>query len=177
MPALTLAEVPTSLGPMLLAGTARGLVAIGRAGDGSAVVAGLARRLPRAEPSHDRPALADAAGWLKSFLAGERRDLPPVDLAGLPAFDAAVYRAVRAIPYGATATYGDIAAAVGSPRAARAVGTAMFRCPLFPAVPCHRVVRAADGWSGWGSGDLALKLRLLEMEGAVVPGPRGHNQG
>jgi O6-methylguanine-DNA--protein-cysteine methyltransferase len=43
------------------------------------------------------------------------------------------------------------------------VGGAMSRCPLFPAVPCHRVVRAADGWSGWG-GDVALKRRLLAAE-------------
>ena len=49
------------------------------------------------------------------------------------------------------------------PGAARAVGNAMARCPLFPAVPCHRVVRASDGWSGWG-GDPALKRRLLEAE-------------
>jgi O-6-methylguanine DNA methyltransferase len=56
-----------------------------------------------------------------------------------------------------------VAAAIGSPRAARAVGNALARCPLFPAVPCHRVVRAADGWSGWG-GDVALKRRLLTAE-------------
>jgi len=48
----------------------------------------------------------------------------------------------------------------------RAVGNAMARCPLFPAVPCHRVVRAADGWSGWG-GDPALKRRLLHAERAT----------
>ena len=74
-----------------------------------------------------------------------------VDLGGLSAFHAAVYERVREIPSGETMTYGEVAALVGSPGAARAVGNAMARCPLFPAVPCHRVVRASDGWSGWGS--------------------------
>ena len=70
------------------------------------------------------------------------------------------------MPPGETVTYGEVAAMIGSPGAARAVGGAMSRCPLFPAVPCHRVVRAADGWSGWGS-DPALKRRLLAAERAT----------
>ncbi len=74
---------------------------------------------------------------------------------------------VRSRP-GETVTYGEVAALIGSPGAARAVGNAMSRCPLFPAVPCHRVVRAADGWSGWG-GDDRLKRRLLAAEGHHVP--------
>jgi methylated-DNA-[protein]-cysteine S-methyltransferase len=70
---------------------------------------------------------------------------------------------VRSVPAGSTITYGEVAILAGSPGAARAVGNAMARCPLFPAVPCHRVVRAADGWSGWG-GDDRLKRRLLDAE-------------
>ena len=97
--------------------------------------------------------------------------LPDVDLRGVPPFDARVYAIVRAVPSGETVTYGEVAAAIGSPGAARAVGGAMARCPLFPAVPCHRVVRSADGWSGWG-GDVALKRRLLSAERAA-PAPRG----
>jgi methylated-DNA-[protein]-cysteine S-methyltransferase len=95
------------------------------------------------------------------WLAGA--SLPPIDLTGLSAFDRAAYEVVRGVPPGETITYGEVAARVGSPGAARAVGGAMARCPLFPAVPCHRVVRAADGWSGWG-GDPSLKRRLLESE-------------
>lgn len=166
MPALALAEVSTPLGPMLLAATERGLAAIGHGSHQAGLLAKLARRFPTAEPRHDPPALAAAARWLEAFLTAERRDLAPVDLAGLPPFDAAVYAAVRAVPYGATATYGDIAAAIGVPRAARAVGGALARCPLFPAVPCHRVVRGSDGWSGWGSVDLAPKRRLQAVEQA-----------
>ena len=89
-----------------------------------------------------------------------RRTAADVDLGGLSGFDARVYEAVRTVPAGETVTYGEVAVIVGSPGAARAVGGAMSRCPLFPAVPCHRVVRASDGWSGWG-GDDRLKRRLL----------------
>jgi O-6-methylguanine DNA methyltransferase len=75
-----------------------------------------------------------------------------------------VYAAVRAIPYGETATYGEVARAAWSPGGARAVGGSLSRCPLFPAVPCQRVVLAGDGFSGWGGGDIHVKRRLLDME-------------
>ncbi|MDQ3690006.1 MAG: MGMT family protein, partial [Chloroflexota bacterium] len=120
----------------------------------------LQRRLPRFEPL---PAHLDST-WLDLALSGGQ--LPPVDLRGLSGFDVRVYELIRAVPAGETVTYGEVAALIGSPGAARAVGGAMARCPLFPAVPCHRVVRAVDGWSGWG-GDVLLKRRLLTAE-------RGH---
>ena len=155
---LTLTDVQTDLGPMLLVTSSRGVVAIGR--DLATVSADVRVRLPAAE----LVAGADAhAAWLSDWLAGERRDLPAVDLRGLSTFNAAAYAAVRDIGWGERATYGDVAVAIGHPGAARAVGGAMGRCPLFPAVPCHRVVRAGDGWSGWG-GDDALKRRLLDRE-------------
>ena len=117
----------------------------------------LRRRFPGAEPA---PADLDAA-WLKDALSGG--PLPAVDVRGLSDFDARVYEAVRSVRAGETVTYGDVAAIVGSPGAARAAGGAMARCPLFPVVPCHRVVRASDGWSGWG-GDDGLKRLLLRQE-------------
>src|SRR6188508_2778526 len=89
--------------------------------------------LRRRFPSFEAAPGTVDAGW---FDAGV---LPPIDLRGLASFERRVYELVRA------------------------VGNAMARCPLFPAVPCHRVVRAADGWSGW-SGDPALKRRLLAAE-------------
>ena len=160
MPPLRFARVETSLGPMWVAETDFGVAAASRSGSLESFLAPLRRRFPRSEPV---PAELDA-GWVDGAVA------PPVDLRGLTAFDAAVYGAVRSIPPGETMTYGEVAAAVGSPLAARAVGNAMARCPLFPAVPCHRVVRASDGWSGWG-GDPALKRRLLRAERrAVAPG-------
>ncbi|NPA31084.1 MAG: methylated-DNA--[protein]-cysteine S-methyltransferase [Chloroflexi bacterium] len=87
-------------------------------------------------------------------------------------FRAAVYAAVRAIPPGQTRTYGQIAAAVGRPRGARAVGQALARNPIPLVVPCHRVV-AADGSLGGFSaeGGVALKARLLMWERGQYPLP------
>ena len=157
MPPLRFARVETSLGPMWVAETDTGVAAVSRTGSLDAFLAPLRRRFRGYEPE---PADLDAA-WVNDAVAGG--SLPPVDLRGISGFDAQVYAAVRAVPVGETVTYGEVAAQVGSPGAARAVGNAMARCPLFPAVPCHRVVRAADGWSGWG-GDVGLKRRLLRAE-------------
>jgi len=153
MPSLRFARVASPLGPLWIAATDAGVTAASRSEPLEAFLAPLRRRFPGHEPV---PAELDA-GWL----AGA--SLPPVDLTGLSAFDQAVYEVVRGVPPGETITYGEVAALIGSPGAARAVGGAMSRCPLFPAVPCHRVVRAADGWSGWG-GDEWLKRRLLAAE-------------
>ncbi|MEO7266695.1 MAG: methylated-DNA--[protein]-cysteine S-methyltransferase, partial [Candidatus Limnocylindria bacterium] len=144
MALLRFARVETSLGPMLVAETDRGVAVATRDNDLPGLLAALRRRFPGIEPD----AAGLDGGWVDAALDGG--PLPPVDVAGLAAWDVRVFRAVRDVPFGATATYGEIAAAVGSPRAARAVGGALGRCPFFPAVPCHRVVRAADGWSGWG---------------------------
>ena len=161
MPQLRFVRVETLLGPMWVARTDRGVAAIGRAASLESFLEPLRRRYPDADVA---PADLDTS-WLDDALEGG--PLPPVDLRGLSAFDAAVYEAVRRIPAGETLTYGEIAAVIGSPGAARAVGGAMARCPLFPAVPCHRVVRASDGWSGWG-GDDRLKRRLLRAERRTV---------
>lgn len=157
MPPLRFARVESPIGPMLVAETDVGVAASSRS-PLDTFLAGLRRRFRHAEPI---PADLDDA-WLTEALSGG--PLPPVDLRGLSPFDARVYAVVREVPAGETVTYGEVAALVGSPGAARAVGGAMGRCPLFPAVPCHRVVRAADGWSGWG-GDVQLKRRLLVAEG------------
>jgi O-6-methylguanine DNA methyltransferase len=153
LPSLRFARAESPLGAMWVAETDRGVAATSRVESLDAFLAPLRRRFPGLEPA---PAELDS-GWL----GGE--SLPPVDLRGMPAFDRAVYEAVRSVPRGDTITYGEVAVMVGSPGAARAVGNAMARCPLFPAVPCHRVVRASDGWSGWG-GDVSLKRRLLAAE-------------
>ena len=154
MPTLRFARVETSIGPMWVAETDVGVAAVSR----SEPFAALRRRFPGASVE---PGEVDGS-WIevrsravarcrRSTCAGSRRSMP------------AVYECVRADPAGETVTYGEVAALIGSPGAARAVGGAMSRCPLFPAVPCHRVVRASDGWSGWGS-DPALKRRLLGAE-------------
>src|SRR5687768_16338634 len=165
MSSLRFARADTSIGPMLVAESDIGIVTISRSTSLPDFLAALGRRFG----GSDLVAGDLDVTWLADALSGG--PLPDVDLRGLPAFDGRVYEVVRAIPSGETVTYGEVAAAIGSPGAARAVGGAMSRCPLFPAVPCHRVVRAADGWSGWG-GDVALKRRLILAERAS-PAPRG----
>jgi O-6-methylguanine DNA methyltransferase len=81
-----------------------------------------------------------------------------------------VLTAVRRIPTGRVATYGDIAALAGRPRAWRAVGTIMRECSA-PGVPCHRVIAAAGRLGGYG-GNEALKGALLRAEGILVSGSR-----
>lgn len=153
MEVVRFAHLPSPLGPLWVAETDAGVVACSRAASPEPMLDGLRRRFPGWSVEAD----AVDGAWLESGAA------PRLDVRGLSAFDAQVYLAVAGVPAGSTVTYGDVAALVGSPGAARAVGRAMARCPLFPAVPCHRVVRASDGWSGWG-GDPALKRRLLAEE-------------
>ena len=83
-----------------------------------------------------------------------------------PSFRARVLAAVRSIPRGRVATYGDIAVLVGAPGAARAVGNVMRGCSD-PSVPCHRVIAAAGGLGGYG-GYLERKRQLLRAEGLEV---------
>ena len=163
MPSLRFARADTCIGPMLVAESDLGIAAVSRSASLPDFLAGLVRRFGGSDLV---PGDVDVT-WLTDAFSGGL--LPDVDLRGLPSFDARAYEVVRAVPAGETVTYGEVAAAIGSPGAARAVGGAMSRCPLFPAVPCHRVVRAADGWSGWG-GDAALKRRLLSAERAAPAG-------
>jgi len=99
------------------------------------------------------------------YFAGKRREFTvPLDLRST-GFYRMVLLAVKQIPYGETRTYGEIAAKVGKPKAARAVGGANRSNPLAPIIPCHRVV-AVNGLGGYAGG-LEMKRRLLEMEGAL----------
>ena len=88
-----------------------------------------------------------------------------VDLRGTP-FQRAVWAALREIPPGRTATYAEVAAAIGRPGAARAVARACAANPVALAVPCHRVVPASGGTGGWRWG-AARKRALLAQEGAL----------
>ena len=87
-----------------------------------------------------------------------------------PGFKTRVIATVRRIPPGRVATYGDVAAAAGSPRASRAVGNIMRECRT-PGVPCHRVIAAGGELGGYG-GNLQLKRELLRAEGVSVAGNR-----
>ena len=123
--------------------------------------------LPRArEPV--RPARHPVVDRVRAYFAGEPVSFDDVDLdfSWATPFQTGVADALRAIPFGETVTYGELAALAGHPNAQRAAGTfcARNRFPLF--VPCHRVV-AADGLGSYGSLGLEYKRRLLELERAL----------
>ena len=163
MPTLRFGRARSPVAGMVwIAESDAGVAAISREPAPDPMLAGIRRRFPDAELTLGE---VDA-----SVLDGSTA--VSLDLRGLSPFDARVYRVVAGIPSGTTMTYGEVAAAAGSPGAARAVGGAMARCPLFPAVPCHRVVRAMDGWSGWG-GDDRFKRRLLRAEARRPSARRG----
>jgi methylated-DNA-[protein]-cysteine S-methyltransferase len=125
-----------------------------------------ARRGPEGDFEHR------VARELEEYAAGGRTEFSfPVRPQGTE-FDRTVWDAVARIPYGETATYGEIAAGLGKPGAARAVGTANGRNPVPPVIPCHRVVAAGGGLGGYGGG-LPLKRRLLDLETRRRPMRRG----
>ena len=107
--------------------------------------------------------LAEAARQLRAYFAGERHEFAlPLRPAGTP-FEIEVWEELRRIPYGETLSYGELAARVGSPGAARAVGRANACNPIPIIVPCHRVIGADGSLTGFGGG-LDAKRRLLDHE-------------
>jgi O-6-methylguanine DNA methyltransferase len=114
-------------------------------------------------PSPMQPYLAE----LEEYFTGKRRKFTlPLDLRGTD-FQLACWRALLAIPYGETRSYADIARAVGKPNAFRAVGMANNRNPIAIVVPCHRVIASDGTLCGYGGG-LDVKRKLLELEGALT---------
>jgi methylated-DNA-[protein]-cysteine S-methyltransferase len=115
-----------------------------------------------------RPSRHPVVERVRAYFAGEPVSFDDVDLdlSWATPFQTGVADALRAIPFGETVTYGELAALAGHPNAQRAAGTfcARNRFPLF--VPCHRVV-AADGLGSYGALGLEYKRRLLELEGAL----------
>jgi O-6-methylguanine DNA methyltransferase len=160
------------VGPLFLAASKRGLVAL----EFDARLPGQQTIRPnprdlRAEskavrfeesPSAFRPYVRE----LEEYFAGKRRAFEfALDLRGTD-FQLACWRALLAIPYGETRSYGDIARAVGRPQGFRAVGMANNRNPVAIVVPCHRVIASDGTLCGYGGG-LDVKRQLLELEGAL----------
>jgi len=110
-----------------------------------------------------------AIGALEEYFAGTRRDFDDLELhpSGTP-FQLRVWQALQTIPYGDTMSYGELAAAIDDPGAARAVGMANNRNPLMIIVPCHRVIGADGSLVGYGGG-LPTKEWLLRHEGVLEP--------
>jgi methylated-DNA-[protein]-cysteine S-methyltransferase len=147
MPSLS---IPSPIGQLTIDELADAIVAI---------------RWADAPSGNGSPLLAEAARQLAAYFDGRLCDFAlPLAPAGSP-FETSVWSAMRAIPYGETRNYGDLAEAVGS--APRAVGGACGRNPIPIVIPCHRVLAKA-GLGGYsGAGGLATKQRLLALEGAL----------
>jgi len=157
------AVAPCDLGWVLVAAAEKGVCAIyvGEQPDGLA--AQLLARFPQAASVEDDLALAAWVGAVVAYVGAPQQGLDlPLDIRGT-AFQRRVWMALREIPLGATASYGEVAARIGQPTAARAVAQACAANELALAVPCHRVIRS-DGRVGgyrWGT---ERKERLLERE-------------
>jgi methylated-DNA-[protein]-cysteine S-methyltransferase len=177
-------------GPIHLAASDRGIVALETLTILEAFRAGLERRrlgnvreVAAGAGGTATPAarhLAEARDVIGRSLDGDaeaiaRLTMLPIDVGDRAAFDREVFDAVRAVAPGTVTSYGRLAQRVGRPGAARAVGGAVGRCPIGMLIPCHRVI-AADGTlggygTGWGGRDahLDVKRRLLELEGVQLP--------
>ena len=155
----------TAVGRLLLARTPLGLVRVAFLDVDGDALATLAQRIsPRI--LHAPARLDDAATEIDEYLAGARTafDLP-LDLRLTAGFRRQVVEHLREIGYGQRESYATVAAAVGNPKAVRAVGTACARNPLPLVIPCHRVVRT-DGSIGQYAGGAAAKTTLLALEAA-----------
>jgi methylated-DNA-[protein]-cysteine S-methyltransferase len=137
--------------------------------DGAALRGRILRRLPDAREEAPAGAIREAVDGIVGLLGGSSADLSsiPLDLDGIPDFHRRVYEIAQTIPAGETLSYGEIAARLGDPSQARAVGAALGANPIPIVIPCHRVL-AANGRTGGFSapGGVSTKLKLLEIEGA-----------
>jgi methylated-DNA-[protein]-cysteine S-methyltransferase len=146
-------QFSSPVGPLLLEGDDHSLT---RLGFGSA-----------AAPQGDADSIASATIQLEQYFAGERTEFDlDVQLHGTP-FERRVWDEVRAIPYGETASYAEIARRIGRPGASRAVGRANGRNPVAVIVPCHRVVGSDGSLTGYAGG-IEMKRALLELERRAV---------
>lgn len=180
-PHLLRAECASPLGAIVLLASPRGLrrVFLSPAGEMRRSPEGGERPGDRRQGRLRRDAAALATAMLgedglhplveqvQAYLAGRQTSLDwPLDLEGSP-FDLRVWEEARRIPYGSTVTYGELAATLGGPGLARAVGQALARNPVPLFIPCHRVVAGGGNLGGFSAG-LGWKRFLLELEGSCT---------
>jgi len=155
-------EISSPVGNLTLLATDKALVAL-IWGKGSA----RDQKLIASAKSAKSKVLEAAASQLKEYFSGKRTSFDlPLDFKGT-SFQVSVWNALRRIPFGKTWSYSDLAKAVKSPRAVRAVGTANSKNPLSIIIPCHRVIAKNGTLAGFGGG-VHNKSFLLKHEGAKV---------
>ena len=163
-------EADTPLGRLLIARNAEGLSGLWF--EGQKYHPGVLDA-PRVD---DDALLRDTVDALTDYFAGRAAVLPPMSPSGT-VFQQAVWRALLGIPSGETVTYGELAARLGRPEAVRAVAAAVGRNPVSVLIPCHRVLGADGGLTGYAGG-LHRKEALLTIEGglpAKLRAPAAHN--
>jgi methylated-DNA-[protein]-cysteine S-methyltransferase len=159
------------VGPLLVAATERGVCRISFDPEPESDLEALARVFGARVLRAPRP-VEEARRELDQYFEGRRRAFElPIDLTTLPVFHRAVLEELVRVPYGQVETYGGLAARLGRPKAARAVGGALNRNPIPIVVPCHRVVGSTGKLVGYGGG-LERKESLLVHEGAILGGTR-----
>ena len=146
----------TPIGELLLAGEDGALAMIG-------FPKGSMRRDPETDWIYNEKPLAKARQQLEEYFGGTRKEFDlPLRIKGTE-FQVSVLNALQEIPYGKTASYGEIARRIGRPKAVRAVGAANGRNPIPIVVPCHRVIGSSGDLTGFGGG-LDTKAALLRLE-------------
>ncbi len=150
-------------GRLLVGATEQGICAVSLGDNDESLVEFLQTEFLEAELKLDQTGLKETVGVIVNYLSGRQPHLDlPVDIR-TTAFRLKVYEALKAIPYGKTRSYEEIAQTVGSPKAVRAVGSACANNPVALVIPCHRVVRKDRKLGGYRWG-LERKEKLLEME-------------
>lgn len=170
------ALAPSTLGQVLVAATAKGLCRVEMGADAAALIDDLAAEFPEADTiERDDQALGPYLTEILRRIAGKAplAELP-LDIR-MTAFQRQVWQALSRIPTGETRTYGAIAAAIGQPKAARAVGNTCGRNPVAIAIPCHRVLRndGAIGGYAWGSERKQALIRAESTSLTTHTGPAG----
>ena len=160
-------QIATSIGPLGIAQSPRGLCAIRLDGRMTALKHDLARRFPGAELVRDDAATAEAAASVRRWVeAGKVDPRPRCDLVGT-SFQRRVWQAIARIPRGQVISYGELARRAGNARAVRAAAGACGANPVPLLIPCHRVIRSDGSLGGFGGG-LAMKRKLLAREGVEI---------
>jgi methylated-DNA-[protein]-cysteine S-methyltransferase len=161
----------TVIGTCAVAWGGKGLVSVQLPSSSPrALRARMSRLVPGATESAPPPNVVKAIEGIQALLSGEPVDLDWIELDGdgIPDFNRQVYAIARAIPRGATMTYGEIARKLGDPLLAQAVGKAMGQNPHPIVMPCHRVMAAGGKFGGFSAyGGVETKRRLLQIEGAL----------
>lgn len=165
----------TAIGRCGVAWSKRGLVAVQLpVSDPAVTEQRLVRKSRSTGAAGPSPAMAALIADIGRYLAGERMDFStvPVDLEGIDDYRRTLYEAMRAIGYGVTTTYGDLAKSLGATdwEGARHVGEAMGKNPVPVVIPCHRVLAAGKRIGGFSAyGGAKTKERLLALEGVRFP--------